>query len=89
MWQARTRRLEGMDEPAGIEEAVTAEQALALYTTGACYAAFAEHERGILRAGMLADWTAVSVDPLTGPVDELEHAAVLQTVVGGRAVYES
>jgi predicted amidohydrolase YtcJ len=89
MWQARTRRLEGMDEPAGIEEAVTAEQALALYTTGACYAAFAEHERGILRGGMLADWTAVSVDPLTGPVDELEHAAVLQTVVGGRPVFEA
>jgi predicted amidohydrolase YtcJ len=89
MWQARTRRLEGIDEPVGIEEAVTAEQALALYTTGACYAAFAEHERGILREGMLADWTAVSVDPLTGHVDELEHAGVLQTVVGGRPVFEA
>ncbi len=87
LWQAQTRRLEGMAEPVGIDEAVSPEQALGLYTTGACYAAFAEHERGTLREGMLADWTALSVDPLTAPPDELIEASVLQTVVGGRVVY--
>jgi predicted amidohydrolase YtcJ len=87
MWTARTRRIDGASEPVGIDEAISPEQALALYTTGACYAAFAEHERGMLRAGMLADWVAVSVDPLTASDDELADARVLQTVVGGRVVY--
>jgi predicted amidohydrolase YtcJ len=87
MWQARTRRIDGTNAPVGIEEAVSAEQALALYTTGACYAALAEHERGSLRAGMLADWVALSADPLDATDDELFEASVLQTVVGGRVVY--
>jgi predicted amidohydrolase YtcJ len=87
MWTARTRRIADRDDPVGIGEAVTPEEALALYTTGACFGVFAEHERGTLRAGMLADWTAVSVDPLTRDVDSLRDARVLQTVVGGRVVY--
>jgi predicted amidohydrolase YtcJ len=87
MWTARTRRVEGLPEPLGIEEAVSAEEALALYTTGACFGAFAEHERGVLREGMLADWAASSVDPLTAEPDELLEATVLQTAVGGRVVY--
>jgi len=88
MWSAITRRVEGVDEPVGAQEAITAEEALALYTKGAAVAAFSDHECGSFRPGMLADWAALSVDPLTAAPDELRAARVLQTAVGGNVAYE-
>ena len=87
MWHARTRIVEGLDEPLGLHEAISAEEALRLYTTSAAYASFAEHERGVLKPGMLADWVALSVDPLTADPEELRTARVLETAVGGRVVH--
>ena len=52
MWHARTRIVEGLDQPLGLHEAISAEEALRLYTTSAAYASFAEHERGVLKPGM-------------------------------------
>ncbi len=88
MWSAITRRVEGLDEPVGLAEGVTPEEALALYTTGAAVAAFSDHECGAFQPGMLADWAALSVDPLTARPDELRQTAVLQTAVGGAVVHE-
>jgi predicted amidohydrolase YtcJ len=87
MWQARTRCIEGSDEAIGREEAVSAEEALAMYTRDAAYLSFAERERGILRQGMLADWVALSVDPLECDPEALRKASVLATVVGGELVH--
>jgi len=89
MWQARTRRIEGSDEAIGREEAVSAEEALAMYTRDAAYVSFSERERGILRPGMLADWVALSVDPLEGDPEALRDASVLATAVGGELVHGS
>lgn len=89
LWQARTRRIAGSDEPIGRSEVVTGEQALALYTRDAAYLSFSEHERGALRAGMLADWTVLSVDPVRCDAEALRDAAVLATAVGGRLVHEA
>jgi predicted amidohydrolase YtcJ len=88
LWQARTRRLEGREEPVGPAEAISAEEALRLYTVDACFAGFAEHERGRLRPGLLADWVALSADPLAASPGELLETRVLLTVVGGETVYE-
>lgn len=89
LWQARTRRIAGTDEPVGRLQAVSGEEALALYTRDAAYVAFSEHERGMLREGMLADWTVLSVDPVACEPEQLRDAGVLATAVGGEVVHEA
>jgi len=89
LWQARTRRIAGTDEPVGRLQAVSGEEALALYTRDAAYVSFSEHERGMLRPGLLADWTALSVDPVECAPEELQGARVLATAVGGRVLHEA
>lgn len=87
LWQATTRRIEGCNDAIGKEEAVSAEAALAMYTRDAAYLSFSERERGMLRPGMLADWVALSVDPLECDPEALRDASVLATAVGGEIVH--
>jgi predicted amidohydrolase YtcJ len=89
MWQAITRRVAGEDQPLSSDEAVTVEECLAAYTTGAAYASLCEDRRGMLRAGYLADWALWSADPTSVPVDELRSLTVRRTDVGGRTVFLS
>ncbi|MGE4240544.1 amidohydrolase [Ramlibacter sp.] len=87
LWQARTRRIAGTEEPVGKLQAVSGEEALAMYTRDAAFVAFSEHERGVLRPGLLADWTVLSVDPVACEPDALQNARVLATAVGGEVVH--
>jgi predicted amidohydrolase YtcJ len=87
LWQARSRRIAGTDEPVGRLQAVTGEEALATYTRDAAFLAFSEHERGMLRPGLLADWTVLSVDPVACEPDALAEASVLATAVEGEVVH--
>jgi predicted amidohydrolase YtcJ len=87
LWQARTRHIEGTDEPIGDDQVVSGEQALAMYTRDAAYVSFSEHERGMLRPGLLGDWTALSVDPLACEAEALREAQVLATAVEGTFVH--
>jgi predicted amidohydrolase YtcJ len=88
LWQARTRRIAGSDDPIGRQQAISGEEALALYTRDAAYLSFSEHERGMLRPGLLADWTVLSVDPVRCEPEALRDAQVLATAVGGELVHE-
>ncbi len=87
MWQTITRRVAGEERPLSLAEAITIDEALAGYTTGAAYASLAEHDRGMIRAGMRADWTLWSDDPRRVATDDLLTLQVRRTVVGGRTVY--
>ncbi|MEN9419063.1 MAG: hypothetical protein RI988_2683 [Pseudomonadota bacterium] len=87
LWQARTRHIAGTDEPVGRLQAVSGEQALALYTRDAAWLAFSEHERGMLRPGLLADLTVLSEDPVACDPEALRDARVLATAVGGEWVH--
>lgn len=89
LWQARTRRIAGSDEPIGKQQAVSGEEALAMYTRDAAWMCFSELERGMLRPGLFADWTALSVDPVACEPDALERASVRATAVGGQLVHEA
>jgi len=52
-------------------------------TYDAAWSCWAEHERGSLSPGRLADFTVIDRDPFTEGVDSLLQAHVLHTVVGG------
>jgi predicted amidohydrolase YtcJ len=82
------RTVAGRDDPIGAHEADSAEQALALYTTGAAAIAVAP-ERGRLAPGAPADLVALSVDPLAATPEECRDGETLLTMVGGEAVYEA
>ncbi len=71
------------------EERVSREQALAGFTTGAAYAAFAETKVGSLTPGHHADFILIDVDPLLASPSELRKAVVKETWVGGRPVYKN
>jgi predicted amidohydrolase YtcJ len=71
------------------EERVSREQALAGFTTGAAYAAFAEGKFGSLTPGHYADFILIDVDPLLASPRELRNAIVKETWVGGRPVYKN
>ena len=87
MWQTITRRVAGEDEPLDLAEAITIEEALKGYTTGAAYASLAEGDRGAIGVGMHADWALWSADPRKIPTDELRALEVRRTDVGGRTAF--
>lgn len=87
-WQMRRRTVEGRDDAIGAGEAVDAQQALALYTTGAAAVALAP-DRGRLAPGCVADLVALDVDPLSAAPEACRDGTVLATVVGGELVHDA
>lgn len=70
------------------EEAMSVEEALLSYTAEGAYASFEEHFKGRIAPGMAADFTVLSADPFTVPAQDIHRVHALQTVLGGRVVYE-
>jgi hypothetical protein len=64
-------------------EAITIEQALRAYTVGSAYASRAEHTRGTIAAGMLADLVVLSDDPTAVSPACIGGIEVLATFVDG------
>jgi predicted amidohydrolase YtcJ len=69
-------------------EAVTAEQALRAYTSGSAYASHAEHTRGMITPGMLADLTVLSEDPTAVSPARIADLSVLATLVDGECRFD-
>ena len=69
------------------QERVSREEALAGFTTGAAYAAFAEAKVGRLAPGLWADFILVDRDPLLVTPSELRATKVLETWIAGRKAY--
>ncbi len=64
-------------------EAITAEQALRAYTFGSAYASHAEHAKGTIAPGMLADLVVLSDDPTAVSPASIGDIQVLATYVDG------
>jgi predicted amidohydrolase YtcJ len=69
------------------EERVTIEEALAMFSRHAAFAAFEEHERGAVAGGQRADLTVLSRDVTAVPPSEILSTTVSLTIVGGRIVH--
>jgi predicted amidohydrolase YtcJ len=75
--------------PANPREALTREQAVSAYTTGAAFAEFKEKEKGQLAVGMLADVAVLSADLFTVAPADMEAMRSVLTMLGGRIVHET
>ena len=70
------------------EQRLTLEQALAAYTRGAAFAAFAEDKIGALEPGKWADFILVDRDTSKVDPQALARTQVLETWVAGKKVWE-
>lgn len=87
---AAITREDAKDEPFGgwqPQERVSREEALAGFTTGAAYAAFAENKVGRLAPGLWADFILLDRDPMLATPAELRGTKLLETWVAGRKVF--
>jgi len=71
-----------------LEEAVDLDTALRAYTVGSAWANFAEHDRGVIAPGMLADVIALSGNLHAMDAVGLLDTHVTHTIVGGEVVFE-
>jgi predicted amidohydrolase YtcJ len=69
------------------EQALTALMALEGYTSHAALAAGEEALAGRVAPGFRADLTALGLDPVEAPADELAGAPVRLTMVGGHIAH--
>ena len=90
IYAAVTRRTLDDKNPEGWvpEQKIAVEDALRAYTNGAAYAEFAEHDKGSLSAGKLADIVIIDRDLTRIPPETIRDAMVTHTIVGGRLVFE-
>ncbi len=70
-------------------EAITPEQALRAYTSGSAYASHAEHTRGTIAPGYLADLTVLAEDPTAVSPHRIADISVLATLVDGASRFDA
>ena len=71
-----------------LEQAVTREEALKMFTIWPAFAAFQEDINGTIEVGKLADLTIFSKDIMKVPEEEILEAQVVMTIVNGKIVFE-
>ena len=88
MWWMTTRQvLKGY--ALGKEHAITAKEALQLYTINNARVLGVEKDRGSIETGKLADLVVISQDVLSVAPDAIRDTRALLTAVGGKVVYRS
>ena len=71
------------------DQKITLDEAIRAYTVGSAYAEFAEHAKGTLSPGKLADLVMLDRDLYRINPADIDQARVLLTVVDGRVVWEA
>jgi predicted amidohydrolase YtcJ len=91
LYAALTRQFANGTPPDGwfSDERITLAEAVEHYTLGSAYAEFAEHRKGSLTAGKLADLVILSHDIFAVPPREILDTRPVMTIVGGRIVYDA
>ncbi len=90
IYAAATRRTLDGKNPRGWvpEQKITVEEAVRAFTVGSAYAEFAEHVKGTITPGKLADLVILSEDIFKIDPADIERVRVRMTVVDGRVVFE-
>lgn len=88
MWMVVSRKT-STGEVFNPEQKLTREQALKMWTWNAAYLSFDEDVKGSLEAGKYADMVILDRDILTCPEDEIQWIEPIQTILGGKVIYDS
>ena len=75
-------------EVLGANQAITATEAIFLYTMASAYASFEENIKGSITPGKLGDLVVLKEDPRRVNPDEIKDIPVEMTVVGGEIRYK-
>ena len=86
--QAAVTERTGTDQSYALEEAVTVEEALEMYTVAGAHVTCEEDIKGQIKAGMLADFAILEQDPRDVDPSTLADLGVTTTIIGGEVVYE-
>ncbi len=70
------------------QEKISLDECIHDYTVGSAYGEFQETRKGQIAPGMFADMIVLSADLTKIPPAEILKTKVLQTIVGGRTVYQ-
>ena len=76
------------DKGWNLDQAISREEALKMFTIWPAFGAFQEEIKGSIEVGKLADITVFSKDIMKVPSEEILKAKNLMTIVGGEIVYE-
>ena len=71
-----------------LEQAVSREEALKMFTIWPAFAAFQEDIKGTIEVGKLADLTVFSKDIMRVPEEEIIKTQAVMTIVNGQIVFE-
>lgn len=89
VYEAITRQNEAGTQTFEPQEKITLDEALFAYTQGSAYGEFREKVKGRLEPGFLADFVVFDRDLTKVGPQEILHAKVLRTVVGGVTRFET
>ncbi len=70
------------------KEKISLAQAIFSYTRGSAFAEFAEHKKGSLAVGKLADLVVLSKDLFTIPAEEILTSEITHTIFDGKLIYQ-
>ncbi len=73
----------------GASQKLTVDQAIRAATYNGAYSTFEENSKGSITAGKLADYVMFAEDMHTIEPDKIKDVKIVQTVVGGAAVYQA
>ena len=71
------------------EQALSRQEALALFTSAAAYASFQEDDLGTIEIGKIADFSVFDRDLMTIPEADILKAKPIMTVIGGEIVWQA
>ena len=72
-----------------VDECISVDEAIAMYTCHAAYAQFEEHCKGSLEVGKRADMVMLSCNPHKTAADCLGDIKILKTICAGKISYDS
>jgi len=88
MWTEVTR-LTDRGKVIHAEQKISRAEALKTHTIWAAYLQFADHERGSIEPGKLADLVVIDRDYLTCPEAQIKDIQPVMTILDGRVVYRA
>ena len=71
------------------EQAITAAEAVRMFTIDSAFAQFEEDVKGSITPGKRADFVVLDRSPMETPPDEISGIRVLKTICGGKTIYSA